>query len=225
MARSHDVEAAAVLLSQAARAGTSFCGPLVRVLPVDGAAISTLVRPFEQEVVCSTDEVSARMTQWALDLGEGPGWQALASGEPVLVPDLESTRERWPLLVDAIAGSGMRAVSAFPLQVGWIDIGAVDLYSIDRAALDDEAVADATRLVDIVATQVLERAMAAIGEVEDDAPSARREVHQATGMLVARFGVPPADALLILRAHAFSLGRPVLDVASDLVAHRIEFPR
>jgi GAF domain-containing protein len=225
MTRSHEVDAAAVVLSRAAETGASFCAPLVRVLPVEGAAVSTLVSPFEPEVVCSTDPASERLSQWALDLGEGPAWQALASGRPVLVPDLEVARDRWPLLAAAVAESGMRAVYAFPLRVGWIDIGAVDLYSVDRATMAGTDVADAAHLAGIVATQVLQRAMATLGDGGDTAPSSRREVHQATGMLIARFAVEPADALLMLRAHAFFLGRPVLDVASDLVARRIEFPR
>jgi hypothetical protein len=225
MTRSPEVDAAAIVLSRAAETGASVCAPLVRVLPVDGAAVSTLVRPFEPEVVCSTDAASGRLSQWSLDLGEGPAWEALASGRPVLVPDLESVGDRWPLLADAVAESGMRAVYAFPLQVGWIDVGAIDLYSLDRSTMAGPDVADAAHLADVVATQILQSAMATLGTAEDGGSSSRREVHQATGMLIARFAVEPADALLILRAHAFFLGRPVLDVASDLVARRIELPR
>ena len=42
-------------------------------------------------------------------------------------------------------------------------------------------------------------------------------------MVAVQLGVPVADALLRLRAHAFSSGRPVSDVADDVVARRFRF--
>ena len=41
----------------------------------------------------------------------------------------------------------------------------------------------------------------------------RAEVSQATGMLVAQLGVEPAEALVRLRAYAYTTGRNVTDVA------------
>jgi hypothetical protein len=48
-------------------------------------------------------------------------------------------------------------------------------------------------------------------------------VHQAAGMVSVQLGVPVADALIRLRAHAFSTGRSVSDVAADVVARRFRF--
>jgi hypothetical protein len=60
----------------------------------------------------------------------------------------------------------------------------------------------------------------------DDADAAggysRREVHQATGMVLAQLGVAAADALLIIRGHAFARGRTVREVSADIVARRID---
>ena len=51
----------------------------------------------------------------------------------------------------------------------------------------------------------------------------RREVHQATGMVLAQLGVTASDALLIINGYAFARGRTVRAVAADIVGRRIDF--
>ena len=49
------------------------------------------------------------------------------------------------------------------------------------------------------------------------------QVHQATGMVQVQLAESTQEALLILRARAFGSGRPVVDVASDVVDGRLRF--
>ena len=49
----------------------------------------------------------------------------------------------------------------------------------------------------------------------------RAEVSQATGMLVAQLDVDPAEALVRLRAHAYTTGRSATDVARDILDRRL----
>src|SRR3954447_6657178 len=51
----------------------------------------------------------------------------------------------------------------------------------------------------------------------------RMVVHQATGMIAAQLDVAVADALATLRAAAFASGRPLPEVAVDVVDRRISF--
>ena len=51
----------------------------------------------------------------------------------------------------------------------------------------------------------------------------RAEVHQATGMISVQLGVSQSEALVRLRAHAFSERRAVAEVAADVVARRMRF--
>lgn len=46
-------------------------------------------------------------------------------------------------------------------------------------------------------------------------------IHQATGMVSAHLAVPLPQALLRLRAHAYSSGRPLTEVAKDIVERRL----
>ena len=48
-----------------------------------------------------------------------------------------------------------------------------------------------------------------------------REVHQATGMLIAHLNLPASAALARLRAYAFGHGRSLREVAADIVAGRL----
>ncbi|WP_378143932.1 ANTAR domain-containing protein [Cnuibacter sp. UC19_7] len=192
------------------------------VLAVDRASISTFAAPFDAETVDASDELAARLSDLQLDIGEGPGWDAFATQAPVAVPDVAVVSARWPLLVEAIAALGVNATWSFPLSVGTLKIGAVDLYSSVTDTLTPMALAAGAVLADATATGVLRHALEhRYDSAEDDGPHARREVHQATGMVIAQMRVTPADALLLIRAHAYASGRSVRETAADIIARTI----
>lgn len=210
---------------------TSLCSPFLSVIPVTGVAVSLLAGGAVQATMCSSNSTAARLDEIQFDLGEGPCWTALSTRRPVLAPDLSDTREEWPLFTDAVLtdpeGTNVRSVFAFPLYVGSLDIGAVDLYSTSVGQLDVAHVTDATELAGLAAWQVLRRILAESGSGEDldvkPTGGNRREVHQATGMVLAQLGVSAEDALLLIRAHAFSTGRSVAEIANDVVERRLDF--
>lgn len=223
-------ETAVELLRLAPEQGTNLCEPFLTVLPIDGAAISTLGAPFARETLFATDATSARFDEIQLDLGEGPCWFAAESRGPVLLSNIRGVvgaREpRWPALRPAIAPLNIAAVYAFPLMVGSITVGAVDLHSRLPGELTDDQVIDAQMLAGIAARHVLRQALNGQprqGESDGDAGFSRRAVHQATGMVLAQLDSSAADALLIIHGHAFSSGRTVREVAADIVARRLDF--
>jgi GAF domain-containing protein len=220
---------AAIALTQATEPDSDFCGPFVAALGVSGAAVSTLGDPLGSETVCATDANMARLDEIQIDLGEGPCWEALLTRRPVIEPDVQnSSNTSWPLARAALHETGLGAVFAFPLVVAGINVGAIDLYSHAPAVMSEQQVHDATMLSVILARQVLRRSLLASEDAVEDAgwinsDFSRREVHQATGMVVAQMHVTPADALLVLRGHAFATNRPVRDIATDVVARILDF--
>lgn len=222
-----DFGAAVEELSRAHERQTSLFRPFLRVLPVTGAAISTLGDPFGTETVCASDRHAARLDELQFDLGEGPCWDSLSLRRPVLVTDIRrSTTPAWPALLEAIDDVDVRAVYAFPMMVGSLSIGAVDLYSRKPGTLSETQVLDAAMLTSVAARQVLRRALAAQTlktDAADDEGYSRRVVHQATGMVLAQLNVSAADALLIIHGHAFSNGRTVREIATDVVTRRMDF--
>jgi len=68
---------------------------------------------------------------------------------------------------------------------------------------------------------------AAVNDPDSDAWAefnalSRAEVSQATGMLVAQLDVEPAEALVRMRAHAYTTGRSATDVARDILDWRLK---
>jgi hypothetical protein len=210
---------------------TSLCAPFLSVVPVTGASVSLLAGGAVQATMCASDLTAARLDEIQFDIGEGPCWDALSTRRPVLMPDLGNTDSDWPLFFDALVGdplgASVRSVFAFPLFVGSLDIGAVDLYSTSTGPLQHSQVTDATELAGLAAWQVLRRILAdhesGVDVEVEPTTGNRREVHQATGMVLAQLGVSAEDALLLLRAHAFSTGRSVAEVANDVVERRLDF--
>jgi len=45
----------------------------------------------------------------------------------------------------------------------------------------------------------------------------RSEVYQAAGVLIAQLGIPPAEAMVRLRAHAYATGLTASDVAYQIL--------
>lgn len=208
---------------------TSLCAPFLSVLPVTGAAVSVLAGVSGQSTMCSSDATAARLDELQFDLGEGPCWDAMAGRRPVLHPEFRSEAARWPMFSDAVHGDPhgeeVAAIFAFPLFVGSLDIGAVDLYSSTSAPLGSSEVTDATELASVAAWQVLRRIMSDTPTNDSEGPATfnRREVHEATGMVLAQLDISADEAALLLRAHAFASGRTVAEVANDVVERRLNF--
>lgn len=206
------------------------CVPFLSALPVTGVAISTVGNPFGSETVCASDAIAGRWDEIQLDLGEGPCWDAVRTGLPVLVPDVQhATSTPWPLAIEALQTADLGAVFAFPMRLGTVDLGTVDLYTRTSGTLGPVALGQASVLTQAAARQVLRRALLRIEAEPDDSSTtaageySRREVHQASGMIAAQTGAHVDDALLILRAHAFAAGRTVRSLAADVVARTIDF--
>jgi hypothetical protein len=204
---------------------TKLCEPFLAVLPVTGASVSIL-RPG-QSTVDSSDATAAWIDELQFDLGEGPCWDAIASRGPVLRPELGTVAEQdWPMFTEALLGSeqgrDVSALYAFPMLLGSMEIGAVDLYSDSSVPLSGPDISHATQLAELAGWQVL-RHLLADSELENPTRSSRREVHQATGMVLVQMGVSAREAELLIRAHAFSTGRSVAEVANDIVERRIDF--
>ncbi|CAM5339442.1 GAF domain-containing protein [Streptomyces spiroverticillatus] len=203
----------------------SFARRCAEALGVDGLAVSVSGGSASvSEPVWLSDPVSAALEDLQFTLGEGPALDVRASGALLLDGDLELVpRERWPGFLPAAADLGVRAVFALPLQIGAILLGALTLHRATPGSLSPLQLRDALVLGDTLTLTLLDGSQTAPGEELPVAGLYRAEVHQATGMIAVRLGVPPAAALVRLRAHAYSRDKPILEVARDVVARRLVF--
>jgi hypothetical protein len=198
--------------------------PFLALLGVDRVSILTLGDPFEVEVLCASDPIAAHMGDTQIDLGEGPSWSAYRSQTAVIVNDVSAVQlDDWPIFRRAVVTAGTRAIFSFPMTRGTIQIGSVELHGIEPHVLSHDETAGAAALVDVVATHVLADALDAVDDADKHSPYSRREIHQATGMVIAQARVAPDDALMLIRARAFATGRSVRDIAADVVARRTDW--
>ncbi len=181
-----------------------------------------------QAAVVASDG-AAVIEQLQLTLGEGPGIDAYAEGRPVLIEDLAGAARRWVLFTPAARDLGVRAVFAFPLQLGAVRIGVMSLYAGPANRLVDGKLADMTTLADLVTDAVLAmQAGAGIDELSwalSNAAEHRAVVHQATGMLIMQLECSAQDALARLRAKAFADGVGVDEVSRLVVERQLRFDR
>lgn len=205
--------------------------PFLDALPVDGGSISVIApRSGTGSTVGCSDDLAERLDALQAELGEGPRWHAFRGGEPVLVPDVRrpGVHAGWPLFGVALGETPARAVFSFPMTLGRAVVGVADLYS--RTAGDEwpaDLVASAVGLAAAAAAPAVRLAARSALEESPSTPEGaaelRREVHQATGMLIVHLGVPPDEALARLEAHAFRAGRPIAEIARDVVERRLDF--
>jgi GAF domain-containing protein len=123
--------------------------------------------------------------------------------------------ERWPLYGPAVAGLGVRAVTAVPLQVPGNCLGALCVYSA-APVISDAVAAAAVRVADALTHTVLLPGRGSLDGLFGEADF-RAEIHQATGMIAARCGCGIDDAQALLRARAFADGRSVELVARSVL--------
>jgi hypothetical protein len=204
---------------------TGVADTLVRLFPVAGASISTVGDFLGNETVSASDDLAARIDELQFDLGEGPCWDALATGRPVLAPDLRgSSHERWPLFSPAASREQVGALFAFPMIVGHLRIGAIDLYSGAPTELEPQHARQAARLAGLVGQNILRLSVIeANNDSGGESKHSRRTIHQATGMLIAQLDLSAEEAGLVLQGHAFAAGRSMMSVADDILAGRLSF--
>ena len=205
------------------------CQAAAEGLEVDGAAISLLTASTLRETLYATDATAELLEDLQFSLGEGPCVDAATGGGPVLIADLNDPAQtsRWPMYAAAVVDQArVSAVFTFPLQWGPINLGVLDLYRRDPGPLSSAQVRDAISASDAAALMLLALRTDPDpegDEVWDRSWSKRAEIHQATGMVIAQLGINPTDAFARLRAHAFTEGVSLNDVARDVVARRLHF--
>jgi hypothetical protein len=213
-------------LASDTRKGLDAVDPLrcAQILGMTGVAASVLASDGSTEVVWRTDGASTSLEDLQFTVGEGPGIDAAASGELVLESDLAAVlAQRWSVFRPAALKLGVRAVFAVPLQIGAIRVGVLVAQRQAPGPVSHVALADLLILAH-AATDVLLGASAGTGAprwLAGHPAEYRAEVHQATGMVSAQLGVPLAEALIRMRAYAFSEHRDLTEVAADVVARRL----
>ena len=149
-------------------------------------------------------------------------------GQPVFEPDLRRAGvTRWPAFADPAVQGGARAVFGFPMSVGSVRLGALNLYRDRPGPLTIDQQTDAAIVAAAAGSAVITMQTGAepgtLGAELEAGSNLRLVVHQATGVVAEQLGITVTEALIRLRAHAFTQNRTLSDIAHDVVAGSLRF--
>jgi hypothetical protein len=206
------------------------CGAAARSLSASGVGLSLLADDGVRGVATASDPASERIEELQYLIGEGPCVDAFATRRPVLVPDLaDSASRRWPAYTPAVHDCGIRALFAFPLQIGAARLGVLDVFRSRPGRLSNDELGQAFTFAEVAVTTLLDRQETASNGAATDgldkAIERTAELFQAQGMVMVQLGVGLTEALSRIRAHAYAEDRSLTEVARSIVARRLWFDR
>ncbi|KGN32953.1 transcription antitermination regulator [Knoellia sinensis KCTC 19936] len=192
--------------------------------------MSLLVEDNHGGTIAASNATSRALEELQFALGEGPCIDAYTSRRPVLVADLQAHGSaRWPGYAPAAHDHGVRAVFAFPLQVGAARAGALDVYRDEPGPLSAESLNDAFTFADVAMDVLVDSQNGDEGSKAradlDDVLAYRVEVYQAQGMVMVDLGVSIDEAMARIRGYAYAENQSIGDVARDIISGKIRLDK
>jgi transcriptional regulator with GAF, ATPase, and Fis domain len=194
----------------------------------DAAAAGLLVTDDQGvlQMMAATSEAMELIEVFQLQNSEGPCFDCYRTGEAVQVEDLAGAADRWPRLVPIATGAGFRSAHAFPLRLRGRAIGALNLFRVTSGRLEPSEVVAAQALADVATIAILQHRDAVDAQALADelhlALNSRIAIDQAKGVVAQRAGVDMDEAFAHLRVYARGHGRPLGEVAEEVIDGRID---
>lgn len=189
------------------------------------AGMLTISSATERLATRSSDHTFTQVEDLQVVLGEGPTQLAFAEGRTVVVhlgeSDTDGTAD-FPVFASmAAAVDGPMTVYAVPMRAAGDVVGVLTLYLRGAAALTC-SLEEAQFLADAAGEALLGDPETTDIGAQPSWPR-RARLHQATGVVIAQLGIAPADALAVLRAHAFGRASTLESVVNDVLDRRLTF--
>ncbi|MEU7860883.1 GAF domain-containing protein [Nonomuraea sp. NPDC049141] len=197
------------------------CVAGVEAVAVSGAGVSLVVHE-RLEPAHLAGRLGRELLEAELATGDGPCVEAVWGSGPVLVPDMAACEGRWPAFSE-VARVG--AVFAYPLVMGAVKVGVLVLCRDRPGELAPREQGDALILAGAALTLLLGGRGRMSGHRMPPAasPALGVEIYQAAGMVSAQLDISVEEALLRLRAYAFTHDEPLSRVARRVVLRRLRF--
>jgi hypothetical protein len=199
---------------------TERCAELLDV----AAAGILLANPLQQlRLLAATSEQARELEVFQLQADEGPCMDCYATGEPVVVGDLQAARGRWPRFVPVAVEAGFASVHAVPMRAAGIVFGALGLFGSSPGDLTEADMLVGQTLTHIACVAILQEHPPTPFTVIPPLRAAmtnRVIVEQAKGLLHEMLDVSVEDAFDLLRTYARVNGEHLTDLARRLMTDR-----
>lgn len=172
--------------------------------------------------VVATDEPGRILESAQEEIGEGPCVDALVHGATFATADI-ATDARWPLVRDAVAAAGVRAVLGVPVGVAGSTVGSLNVYCDEPHEWDDSEIdaieAFKSIIENVVATELLMQRRGAVIDQLQFALDNRVVIERAVGVIMGGEGVDAVTAFNRLRGAARARRLRAADVARQVLDH------
>lgn len=186
----------------------------VRVIDCHASGVMLVHGDKRIETAAFTDESVKQADLLQLELAEGPCLSAMAGGDHFRI-DNTTTDQRWPRWCSGVAELGIRSVISVWLANGdQRPVGSMLVYSHKTHAFDDEDV-ETARILGAhaaIAVKRLRREDAVARAIDS-----RTLIGQATGVVMAKYGVTQDQAFAVLVRCSQAANRKLRDVAAEVV--------
>lgn len=198
-------------------------GTCLELLDVDQAGLLLNDAQGNLQRVASSSEEARVLELLQVQTREGPCFEAVQSGEIIIVDNITEQSGRWPTFAQRAVADGFNSVYAFPMRLRAATIGGLNLFGREREALDEESRVIAKALADIATIGILQQRSihrtSLLAENLQRALNTRVVVEQAKGILAERGGLPMDATFHLLRSYARSH-----NLKLSVLAHSIVYP-
>lgn len=196
------------------------CGRAAGLLRATGVAL-VLTTGDVSAVTAASDDRASHAADAQATLGEGPTVDAQTTHLPVATADV-ATDPRWPQLGAAARALRIGPVIAVPLLDETTQLGVLTAYLERSGELHAPAITEAVHLARVLTGIILslpvdQPAGTGLAAAITTAAALQSRVHQAAGVISVDQGCSLDDALIRMRAHAFSHDLLLSEVATAIL--------
>jgi len=192
----------------------------VEIFAIDAAGIMVAAPDGQLRLMASTNEAARALELFELQAEEGPCFDCLHRGEPLVNIDLSIPDDRWLGFATAATERGFSTAHALPMRLRDEVIGALNLFQV-AGRLQQHDVDAAQALADMATIALLHHRARIDAQVLhdqlDQALTSRIAIEQAKGMLAGLDDLTMDEAFEKLRSYARRNNRLLADVALDVV--------
>jgi GAF domain-containing protein len=193
----------------------------VELLEAAAAGIVLVDAEGALHVMAASSEQVRVLEVFQIRADEGPCLESYAAGAIVSDSDLRIAQLRWPQFAPEAVGQGYLAVSAIPLRLRSLVIGALNIFHAEPGLMPPTDIRLAQAMADVASVAIVQVQAVRAAELRSHqlqhALDSRVAIEQAKGMLSERAQVGMDEAFGRLRAYARSHNRRLTAVASEIV--------
>jgi len=177
------------------------------------------------QVLASSSDATRVVELYQLEASEGPCLDAVLTGRPVSVHQVEELRSRWPSYASAAVSHGYLSVHACPMRLREQTIGALNVFGSAAAPLQPDDLEIAQALADVATIGILQQRSLhrswVVAEQLQTALDSRIVIEQAKGVLAEHGRTDMETAFASLRSYARRTNSRLGVVAQQLVRRQL----